>query len=100
MKLADALSRGMIRGYQLLVSPVLAPTCRYEPTCSAYALEAVSRFGAARGGWLALKRVARCRPWGGAGFDPVPLSVPEAGCVGDDVHADPRSHARLGIHAQ
>ena len=98
MKLADALSRGMIRGYQLLVSPVLAPTCRYEPTCSAYALEAVSRFGAARGGWLALKRVARCRPWGGAGFDPVPLSGPlsgpEAGRADADVHVDPCLHAR------
>ena len=93
MKLADALSRGVIRGYQLLVSPVLAPTCRYEPSCSAYALEAVSRFGTMRGGWLALKRVARCRPWGGMGFDPVPLSVPEAGSADDDVVADPHLHA-------
>ena len=93
MKLADALSRGVIRGYQLLVSPVLAPTCRYEPSCSAYALEAVSHFGTMRGGWLALKRVARCRPWGGMGFDPVPLSVPEAGSADDDVGGDPHLHA-------
>ena len=100
MKLADALSRGVIRGYQLLVSPVLAPTCRYEPTCSAYALEAVSRFGTVRGGWLALKRLARCRPWGGAGFDPVPLYGPEPGCADNDIHAKPRLHARLRIHAR
>lgn len=100
MKLADALSRGVIRGYQLLVSPVLAPTCRYEPTCSAYALEAVSRFGTVRGGWLALKRLARCRPWGGAGFDPVPLCGPEAGCADNDIHANPRLLARLRIHAR
>ena len=94
MKLAIALSRGMIRGYQLLVSPVLAPTCRYEPTCSAYALKAVSRFGAARGGWLSLKRMVSCHPWGGAGFDPVPLSVSRTGCADVDVGADPRLHVK------
>ena len=99
MKLTDALLRGLIKGYQLLVSPVLAPSCRYEPTCSAYALEAVSRFGTACGGWLALKRVARCRPWGGVGFDPVPMSVPEAGCADDGVRGDPRLHARPRLHA-
>ena len=65
--------RLLIRAYQLLISPVLPPSCRYFPTCSCYAIEAVERHGAARGTWLALCRMLRCHPWGGAGgFDPVP----------------------------
>lgn len=67
--------KGLIRGYQLFVSPLLPASCRYQPTCSAYALEAVSRFGAIRGGWLALRRIGRCHPWGGSGWDPVPDSL-------------------------
>ncbi len=63
---------GLIRGYQLLISPLLGPSCRFRPSCSQYAFEAVARFGAARGAWLALKRLVRCHPWGGSGFDPVP----------------------------
>ncbi len=63
---------GAIRVYQLLISPLLGPACRYEPSCSAYAVEAVARHGAWRGGQLALRRVARCHPWGGFGPDPVP----------------------------
>lgn len=63
---------GLVRGYQLLVSPVLAPSCRFHPTCSRYALQAIDRFGAWRGGWLAVKRFARCHPWGECGADPVP----------------------------
>ncbi|OHC74182.1 MAG: membrane protein insertion efficiency factor YidD [Rhodospirillales bacterium RIFCSPLOWO2_12_FULL_58_28] len=62
----------LIRGYQLLVSPVLPGSCRYHPTCSQYALDAVDRFGGLRGSRLALKRIGRCHPWGGSGFDPVP----------------------------
>ena len=75
-----------IRGYQLLIAPLFAGACRFEPTCSAYAAEAIDRFGAVRGGWLALKRVARCHPWGGLGFDPLPDDEPRpraetaAGC--------------------
>ena len=65
---------GLIHGYRYLVSPVLPSSCRYHPTCSAYALEAVSRYGALKGGWIALKRISRCHPWGGAGYDPVPGS--------------------------
>ncbi|MFN0096304.1 MAG: membrane protein insertion efficiency factor YidD [Dehalococcoidia bacterium] len=61
-----------IRGYQVVVSPYLAPACRFEPTCSRYATEAVQRHGALRGGWLTVRRLARCRPGGGRGFDPVP----------------------------
>jgi uncharacterized protein len=63
---------GLVRGYQLFISPVLPGSCRYMPSCSAYAAEAVQTHGAIRGGWLALKRMARCHPWGGWGYDPVP----------------------------
>ena len=62
----------LVRGYQKGISPFLPPSCRYTPTCSAYAVEALQKHGAARGGWLALRRLARCHPWGGHGFDPVP----------------------------
>lgn len=62
----------LIRLYQLLVSPWLGGNCRFEPTCSAYAVEALERHGVLRGGWLALKRIGRCHPWGGSGYDPVP----------------------------
>ena len=61
-----------IRFYQLCISPVLPPACRYYPTCSAYAAEAIMTHGIFRGGWLALKRLARCHPCGGSGYDPVP----------------------------
>lgn len=62
----------MIRFYQYAISPMLPPRCRYTPTCSQYAVEAVSKHGAFKGGWLALKRIARCHPFGGSGHDPVP----------------------------
>jgi hypothetical protein len=62
----------LIRAYQLFVSPVLPPACRYYPSCSAYAAEAVERWGFWRGIGLAGRRLARCHPWGGQGFDPVP----------------------------
>lgn len=61
-----------VRAYRLLLSPWLGHSCRFTPTCSAYALEALERHGAAKGGWLALKRLSRCRPGGGWGVDDVP----------------------------
>ena len=62
----------LIRGYQRFVSPALPPSCRFHPSCSQYALEAVTRHGALKGGWLAARRLARCHPFNPGGFDPVP----------------------------
>lgn len=61
-----------IRVYQWTLSPILAPSCRYAPSCSDYAVEALARHGLLRGGWLAARRILRCHPWGGSGYDPVP----------------------------
>lgn len=62
----------LIKAYRLLLSPWVGWHCRFDPTCSHYAEEAIRRHGACRGGWLTLKRIARCHPWGGSGYDPVP----------------------------
>jgi len=69
------LSKGMlalIAFYRTCISPLTPPTCRFTPTCSQYAQEAIRKYGPFRGGWLALKRILRCHPWGGSGYDPVP----------------------------
>jgi putative membrane protein insertion efficiency factor len=71
-RIVRAALLGLIRLYQLTLSPWLGRQCRYEPTCSNYAAEAVTRHGARRGVWLALKRIGRCHPWGRSGYDPVP----------------------------
>lgn len=63
---------GLIRLYQLLLSPYLPPSCRFLPGCSSYAAEALLRHGPLVGLWLAVRRIARCHPWGGFGYDPVP----------------------------
>ena len=62
----------LIRGYQLTISPHMPPTCRYVPSCSEYGYEAIQRYGAIRGGWLATKRLLRCNPFSKGGHDPVP----------------------------
>ncbi len=85
--LASVLLRAVIRGYQLVVSPVLPPSCRFLPGCSDYALEALRRHGAWRGLGLALWRLARCHPWGGSGYDP----VPENAISEDSMSGDSRS---------
>lgn len=79
MKAASGLLRGLIWGYQAVLSPLFAPACRYEPSCSRYAAEAITRFGAVHGGWLALRRIGRCHPWGDFGFDPVPADDRQGG---------------------
>jgi putative membrane protein insertion efficiency factor len=61
-----------IRIWQASLSAVMPPTCRFTPSCSAYAITAIERHGAAKGGWLAMRRIARCHPWGASGYDPVP----------------------------
>ena len=63
---------GLVALYRLLVSPWLGNNCRFEPSCSAYAMEALRVHGAFRGSWLTVKRIGRCHPWGGSGYDPVP----------------------------
>ena len=63
---------GLIWVYQHMISPLTPASCRYTPTCSAYAVQAVNRYGPFKGSWLALKRIGRCHPWGGSGYDPVP----------------------------
>lgn len=62
----------VIRGYQRFISPALPPACRFSPTCSQYALDAVTRYGALKGTWLGAKRIVRCHPWHPGGYDPVP----------------------------
>jgi len=62
----------MIKFYKGYISPLTPPACRYTPTCSTYALEAIQKYGAIKGTWLAIKRISRCHPWGGSGYDPVP----------------------------
>ncbi len=63
---------GLVKLYRVAISPLLGMNCRYQPTCSSYAIEALQRYGVLRGGWLAIRRIARCHPWGGSGYDPVP----------------------------
>ena len=62
----------LVRIYQVLLSPLLGASCRYTPTCSQYGIEAIKKHGPFKGGWLTLKRIGRCNPWGGHGHDPVP----------------------------
>ncbi len=94
MNLAQHILLFALRLYRWFVSPALTllfgAACRYEPTCSEYAMEAVRRHGALRGGWLATKRLARCQPWGGCGCDPVPETPPH--------HASRATPASLAAH--
>lgn len=70
------LLQGLVRGYQLIVRPWLPPLCRYQPTCSAYAMEALQLHGPLKGSWLATRRICRCHPFHAGGYDPVPLPAP------------------------
>ena len=63
---------GLIKLYQWIISPMLGPKCRFTPTCSTYVLQAIEKYGPFKGLWLALKRISRCHPFGGSGYDPVP----------------------------
>lgn len=83
------LLRAALRAYQLVVSPLVGPSCRYLPSCSEYAREAIDLHGPARGSWLAVRRLCRCHPLGGAGLDPVPPAPLAA----------PSSRALAHVHA-
>ena len=76
LSVAQRLVLHGIRGYQLIFASMYAGSCRYLPSCSVYASEAVERHGASRGAWLALRRLMRCHPFGGHGLDPVPAAAP------------------------
>ena len=70
--LAARIVLGLLRGYKILISPLFTGACRFQPSCSDYAAEALILHGPVRGGWLAARRLCRCHPWGGSGYDPVP----------------------------
>ena len=90
----------LVKGYRLLISPMLPPSCRFYPTCSEYAIEALSRHGALKGGWLTLRRLGRCHPFCAGGVDPVPGADSEHRCMGCDTEPpSPRAEARQGPHA-
>ncbi len=69
---------GLLKAYRAVISPLYGQVCRYHPSCSAYALEAVTTHGSVRGSWLAARRLARCHPWAAGGYDPVPAAAPAA----------------------
>ena len=71
------IATGLIRGYQILISPMLGQNCRFSPTCSSYAIEAINRFGVLKGSWLAVRRILKCHPLNAGGNDPVPTSKKE-----------------------
>jgi hypothetical protein len=76
----------LVRAYQVAISSWTPASCRFTPTCSAYAIGAIEEHGALRGAWLATRRIARCHPWGGFGYDPVPARGEHAGAAGAHDH--------------
>ena len=73
----------LLRAYKVLISPALPVACRYVPTCSEYAMEAIDRYGVLRGGWMAVRRIMRCHPFGGSGYDPVAVTPQKRVVFGD-----------------
>jgi putative membrane protein insertion efficiency factor len=89
MSLVRYILIGAVRLYQWTLSPVLPASCRYLPSCSHYACEALHRHGVLRGSWLTIRRIARCHPWGGEGYDPVPESL-DSQLSGRGKHSEPQ----------
>jgi putative membrane protein insertion efficiency factor len=85
-----------VRAYQWFISPLLPPSCRYEPTCSAYAVEAFQRHGLLRGSFLTARRLLRCHPWGGSGYDPVPGTFQDPG-FHDSGHEHCAHHHHIAV---
>ncbi len=101
MKIVTYFLVGLIRAYHYLISPILPASCRYLPSCSRYAGEALLRHGILRGGLLAITRILRCHPWGGDGYDPVPEHLgplcrigSRGGTTGQDQRRDGQVHSR------
>ncbi len=76
-----------IRVYQQIISPILGPTCRYQPTCSHYMVGAIQQWGILKGTWLGVKRISRCHPWGSTGYDPVPKNPKKKVKANDNIDA-------------
>ncbi|AJR18877.1 membrane protein insertion efficiency factor YidD [Pimelobacter simplex] len=91
---------GLVRGYQLVVSPFLGPSCRYYPSCSAYAVEALRVHGAIKGTWLAIRRLLRCHPWAPGGVDHVPPRRTRGSSPADDTAAANESESELDPGAE
>ena len=72
MKLINYILILLIKAYQVTLSPLIGPNCRYHPTCSQYMIESIKKYGPFKGVWFGIKRISRCHPWGGSGHDPVP----------------------------
>lgn len=90
----------LVKGYRLLISPLLPPSCRFYPSCSEYAVEALSKHGALRGGWLTLRRIGRCQPFCAGGVDPVPDSLDRSNdCCDVDHSSSPSAAAHDGQQA-
>ena len=92
MNLATHILRGAVFAWRYLISPVMPQSCRFAPSCSQYALEALAQHGAVKGSWLAARRILRCHPWGGSGYDPVPSADTPAHALGPTAHQSHHRH--------